>query len=116
MRTFLEKIEIERHALKLVNSAMGAPELYGLNEHSIARWRSSAPDLRVRVAEMLLLLSQLTRLLTERTGGDGVWEVDVPEVEVELLLMELASVVGSGAPPGASPDAPPGAAPVSPSA
>jgi hypothetical protein len=115
MRTFLEKIEIERHALKLVNSSMGSPELHGLNEHAIARWRSSTPDARARVAEMLLLLSQLTRLLTERAGGDGVWEVDVPEVEVELLLMELASVVGAGAPtaasPGASPTTPPDAPP-----
>ena len=75
MRTFLEKIEIERHALKLVNSSMGRTELNGLNEHAIARWRTSTPDARGRVAEMLLLLSQLTRLLTERAEATayGKW-------------------------------------------
>jgi hypothetical protein len=97
MRTFLDIIEIERHALKLVNSSMASPQLHGLNEPAIAKWRSAAPDGRRRVAEMLLLLSQLTRLLTERMNDADGWEPAVPEVEVELILMELATVVNIGA-------------------
>jgi hypothetical protein len=66
---FVEKVELERQALRVVNASLGSPQLYGLSESAIFAWEAADRSARSAVAKKLLRASALMLSLCERSGG-----------------------------------------------
>jgi hypothetical protein len=90
---FVEKVELERQVLRVVNSSLGSPQLPGLSEIAIFAWEAADRSARGAVAKKLLRLSALMLSLCERSGGRLEAEYAVAQDEVIAALAELSSFV-----------------------
>lgn len=93
MRKFIEKVELERQALRVINSSLGSPQLCGLSEAAIIGWEAANRPARGAVAKKLLQISTLMLALCERSGGRYEAEHAVAHNEVTVAMFELASLV-----------------------
>ena len=93
MHRFVEKVEFERQALRVVNSSLGSPQLHGLSEIAIFAWEAVDRSARGAVAKKLLRVSALMLSLCERSGGRLEAEYAVAQDEVTAALAELSSFV-----------------------
>jgi len=90
---FVEKVELERQALRVVNSSLGSPQLHGLSEIAIFAWEAADRSARGAVAKKLVRVSALMLSLCERSGGRLEAEYAVAQDEVTAALAELSSLV-----------------------
>jgi hypothetical protein len=90
---FVEKVELERQALRVVNTSLGSPQLYGLSESAIFAWEAADRSARGAVARKLLRASALMLSLCERSGGRLEAEYGVAQGEVTAALADLSSLV-----------------------
>lgn len=93
MHKFVEKVELERQALKFVNTAFGSPQLCGLSETAIFGWEAANRSARGEVAKMLLQISNLMLALCERSGGRFEEGHAADQDKVTAALVDLSSLV-----------------------
>ena len=89
MQKFIDRVNAERSALRIVNTSCGHPQLCGLTRAAIAEWESADKAASSRVAEELLGIARLTCSLSERSGGlfDDRELADSKEIEQALAAL-----------------------------
>jgi hypothetical protein len=92
MNDFLEKVELERRALRIVNLHMGEPLLLGVNEIAIFDWVSSCSEVRATLAPLLRGISVSLSSLVERSGQRGNLDKTITP-SFDTLLAELLVAV-----------------------
>jgi hypothetical protein len=68
MNRFIDKVEIERNALKVINRRFGEQQLFGLSSEAIKTWYSDHPNCQTDIFYFLLKLSKAVCALSERSG------------------------------------------------
>lgn len=95
MKKFLNKLDIERKALKPINSLFREPQLCGLTAKAIEQWHSQHPECGIEIYKRLLAVSNSVGSLSDRSGErfDEQYMLDSErsEEEVRQLLKLLAS-------------------------
>lgn len=68
MKKFLNRLEVERAALRLINSRYGAPQLCGITSSAIIYWSNEQKLVPDAVLDSLQSLSKKVAALSDRSG------------------------------------------------
>jgi hypothetical protein len=88
MNKFLNRIYLERKALKLINSNSNSNELAGLTRLAIDVWRENTKGLDM-IIPLVLVLSEKLSLINERSGERFTAEYELNSEECELVFKKL---------------------------
>lgn len=95
MKKFLNKLDIERKALKPINNKFREPQLCGLTEKAIEQWYSKHPECEEKIHTCLIAVSKSVGALSDRSGErfDEQYMADSTRSndEVQRLVKLLAS-------------------------
>jgi hypothetical protein len=92
-RNFRQRLEIERQVLSVVNANQTCPELLGLTEASILRWRNDATNYMTecsaeRISSMLTMIARETGTISDNSRLIVTGEA--PSARTEDLIASLS--------------------------